>query len=152
MAGGSRFAGWFKRTGVEILGWILIVAGIAALVLPGPGLLMMVAGVAMLAPHYAWAENILDGLNEKAQEAARYGVASPWRIAVSVLGILGVIAVGWVFFLSPQIPEFEVLGFEIGPELPRAGWGTAMALWISASIAGGLLIYSIRRWGPSAER
>ena len=38
-----------KRVVVEGLGWILVVVGIAALVLPGPGLLALFAGVALLA-------------------------------------------------------------------------------------------------------
>jgi hypothetical protein len=145
-----RFKAWFWRTGVEILGWTLIVLGIAALVLPGPGLLMMVAGVALLAPHYAWADRILDGLRDKAFEAARFGVAKPWRIAVSAASILGVVGAGFVWFYAPQIPEFTVLGFTIGPELPFGGWGTAVGIWVSATIAAVLLIYSVRRWGGSA--
>src|SRR6201989_2744081 len=34
----------FKRLGLEVSGWILVVAGIAALILPGPGLLGLFAG------------------------------------------------------------------------------------------------------------
>ena len=43
---------WVRRTGGEILGWTLVVVGLALLVLPGPGMLALVAGIALLAPHY----------------------------------------------------------------------------------------------------
>ena len=32
------------RIGLEILGWLLLAAGVAALVLPGPGLLLVALG------------------------------------------------------------------------------------------------------------
>ena len=35
-----------KALALEVVGWILVVAGIAALILPGPGLLMLFAGLA----------------------------------------------------------------------------------------------------------
>ena len=44
-----------KRLLLEGLGWILVVVGIAALVLPGPGLLAIFAGMALLATQYEWA-------------------------------------------------------------------------------------------------
>ena len=37
-----------RRLVLEIIGWLLVVVGIAALVLPGPGLLAIVAGLALL--------------------------------------------------------------------------------------------------------
>ena len=40
-----------------VLGWLLVVAGVLALVLPGPGLLMVFSGLAILSQHYAWAES-----------------------------------------------------------------------------------------------
>ena len=49
-----------KRIAIESLGWILVVVGIAALVLPGPGLLALFAGVFLLATQYEWAERRLE--------------------------------------------------------------------------------------------
>ncbi|MET0469159.1 MAG: PGPGW domain-containing protein [Aeromicrobium sp.] len=143
---GTRVRGWFQRTGSEALGWILVVLGIFMLVLPGPGLLGMFAGIALLARHYTWADRLVEPLEEKAVEAAKYGVATIPRITVSVLGILWVAAVGVVWFLSPTIPEFEILGVGFGPELPAAGLVGAIGIWISDLIAIVLLVYSIRRW------
>ncbi|WP_286931178.1 MULTISPECIES: PGPGW domain-containing protein [Aeromicrobium] len=146
MTFGARVRGWFQRTGSEALGWTLVVLGIVMLVMPGPGLLGMFAGIALLARHYTWADRLVEPLEEKAIEAAKYGVATIPRIIVSVLGILWVAGVGLVWFLSPTIPEFEILGVGFGPELPAAGLVGAIGIWISDLIAIVLLVYSIRRW------
>ncbi|MBA4607072.1 PGPGW domain-containing protein [Aeromicrobium sp. Marseille-Q0843] len=146
MTFGARVRGWFQRTGSEALGWTLVVLGIVMLVMPGPGLLGMFAGIALLARHYTWADRLVEPLEEKAIEAAKYGVATIPRIILSVLGILWVAGVGLVWFLSPTIPEFEILGVGFGPELPAAGLVGAIGIWISDLIAIVLLVYSIRRW------
>ena len=146
MTFGARVRGWFQRTGSEALGWTLVVLGIVMLVMPGPGLLGMFAGIALLARHYTWADRLVEPLEEKAIEAAKYGVATIPRIIVSVLGILWVAGVGLIWFLSPTIPEFEILGVGFGPELPAAGLVGAIGIWISDLIAIVLLVYSIRRW------
>lgn len=137
---------WFQRTGREILGWILIPLGIALMPLPGPGLLVLVAGVALLSRQYEWAQRLLDPLEKRAVEAAKYGVATWPRIVASFLGGLWLFCVGVIWWLSPDIPEFELLGLGFGPQLPAAGWATAAGLWASALAAWALLAYSVRRW------
>jgi hypothetical protein len=42
---------WLRRTGVEVLGGTFILIGVAMLVLPGPGLLGIVSGLAVLSLH-----------------------------------------------------------------------------------------------------
>jgi hypothetical protein len=143
---GTRIRGWFRRTGSEVLGWVLLPVGIVMMPAPGPGTLVLVAGLALLAPHYAWAQRVLEPLEHTAVEAARFGVATWPRIGVSVLGVVWLVVLGAVWWIKPDIPEFEVLGVGFGPELPAAGWGTALGLWVSAVAALGLLIYSILRW------
>ena len=53
---------WLRRTGVEVLGWTLILVGVAMLVLPGPGLLAIVGGLVVLSVHNAWAKHLGDGV------------------------------------------------------------------------------------------
>ncbi|MCW2831824.1 MAG: hypothetical protein JWP31_2516 [Aeromicrobium sp.] len=146
MSVGTALKSWFQRTGTEILGWLLVALGAVLWPLPGPGTIVVVAGVALLSRHYVWAQKLLDPLERKAVEAAKFGVATWPRILLSVLGVVWLVFLGAVWWIKPEIPEFTVLGVGFGPELPAAGWGTALGLWSSAVAALALLIYSIVRW------
>lgn len=149
----SRVREWFNRTGSESVGWILVVMGLFMLILPGPGLLALLGGVALLARHYLWAQLILEPLHKRAIESAKFGVATIPRILVSLVGIACVLTVGTIWFLSPEIPEFSILGVRFGPQLPAAGWVGAIGIWFSGALGLGLLVYSIVRWrrpGPQA--
>jgi uncharacterized protein (TIGR02611 family) len=62
-----------KRIVVFVIGVALIVLGVVMLVVPGPGLLVIIAGLAVLATEFAWAAMAL----EKAREhAAKAGTAA----------------------------------------------------------------------------
>lgn len=58
-----------KRVAVLVVGLALMAAGAAMLVLPGPGLLVVIAGLAVLATEFAWAEAMLDRARETASRA-----------------------------------------------------------------------------------
>jgi len=152
MSVGTRITGWFRRTGSEALGWVLVALGAVLWPLPGPGTIVVVAGVALLSRHYVWAQRLLDPLERKAVEAAKFGVATWPRIFVSVLGVVWLVALGVIWCIEPEIPEFDVLGVGFGPQLPAAGWVTALGLWTSAVAALGLLIYSIVKWRKPRTR
>jgi uncharacterized protein (TIGR02611 family) len=47
------------RVAVAVAGFAVLVAGLAMLVLPGPGLLTIAVGLALLALEFAWAERLL---------------------------------------------------------------------------------------------
>jgi Putative transmembrane protein (PGPGW) len=47
------------KVGVSIVGPLVVAAGLAMLVLPGPGLVVMALGAALLALEYAWARRLL---------------------------------------------------------------------------------------------
>ena len=72
-----------RRVALETLGWVLVVAGIAALVLPGPGLLAIFAGLALLSQQYDWAERRVEPVKEKALKAAAESVETWPRIVLS---------------------------------------------------------------------
>ncbi len=137
---------WIGRTGLEVLGWVLVPLGIVLMPAPGPGTLVLVAGVALLARRHAWAQRLLEPLERNAVEAAKFGVATWPRIAFSALGCVWLIVLGFIWWIAPEIPEFSVLGVGFGPELPAAGWGTALGIWASAAAAIGLLVFSVVKW------
>lgn len=56
---------------VSVIGSLLVVAGIVMLVTPGPGLLAIVAGLAVLAREFGWARRLLDRTGQRI--AARRG-------------------------------------------------------------------------------
>jgi hypothetical protein len=47
----------------------VVSAGVAMLVLPGPGILVIIAGLAILAKEFTWAERTLDKAKEQASKA-----------------------------------------------------------------------------------
>lgn len=83
-----------KRFAVTIAGVALLVFGAALMVLPGPGILGIVAGLAVLATEYAWAQRLLLRARTKAEEVQRAAVSSPLRTAGSALFALGMVALG----------------------------------------------------------
>ena len=58
-----------KRIAVSISGGVLVLAGLAMLVLPGPGVVVIIAGLAVLATEYVWAQRAMNFAKRKASEA-----------------------------------------------------------------------------------
>ena len=93
-----------RRVGIEVLGWTLVVAGIAALVLPGPGLLGLFAGLAVLSQQYEWAERRLQPVKTAAYKSAAESVQTWPRILMSVTGALTLAAMGVLWIVAPAAP------------------------------------------------
>ncbi|MBK5223444.1 MAG: PGPGW domain-containing protein [Acidimicrobiia bacterium] len=60
-----------KRIAVSVVGAAFVLAGIAMLVLPGPGLIVLVIGFAILGTEYAWAATALVRSKRMAESAGR---------------------------------------------------------------------------------
>lgn len=58
------------QAGVLLVGFGLIAAGVAMLVLPGPGWATIIVGLIVLASEYAWARRLLDPVKRWAKKAA----------------------------------------------------------------------------------
>ena len=54
-----------KRVVVTIVGFTLVALGLVLLVVPGPGILVLAAGLAVLATEYAWAKRMLDSAKRR---------------------------------------------------------------------------------------
>ena len=140
---------WLRRTGIEVAGWTLVILGLAALVLPGPGLLALVAGLAVLSLRYQWAHRFLRPVKDKAFETAEKGVQSWPRITASVAGALALMAAGITWGVWEIAPQWWPYNSSLW--LP-GGWGTGTGLIISGLIALSLIIYSYRRFRGRGSR
>lgn len=58
-----------KRIAVTVVGLVLLVLGLVMMVTPGPGILLIIAGLAVLATEYVWAQRALQFAKDKAQQA-----------------------------------------------------------------------------------
>ena len=128
-----------KRIVLEVLGWILVVVGLAALVLPGPGLLALFAGVALLATQYEWAERRVEPVKRAALRTAADSVKSWPRIALSAFGVLWLVAFGVLWVIDPAAPSWWPIDDKwwlVG------GRGTGATLIGSGILAGAMVVYS----------
>lgn len=132
-----------KRVGLEAVGWTLLVAGIAALVLPGPGLLMIFAAMAVLSQQYDWAERRLAPIKYRALKGAAESVETVPRIIASIIGVVLLFAAGALWIAAPAVPGWWPLSD--GWWLP-GGVATAVTQIGSGIIAAGLIVYSYRRF------
>jgi hypothetical protein len=137
---GGRHA---KRVVLETLGWVLLVLGVAAIFLPGPGLLGIFAGLVLLSQQYDWAERRVEPVRIRALRGAAEGVETWPRIVASVLGALILAACGVLWIYHPPAPGWWP--FEESWWLPGDLW-TGITQIASAFIAIGLIVYSYRRF------
>jgi uncharacterized protein (TIGR02611 family) len=54
-----------KKIGIGIIGGLIVLVGIVAIPYPGPGWLIVFAGLAVLATEFAWAQRLLDRVRGK---------------------------------------------------------------------------------------
>ncbi len=120
-----------KRILIAVAGAVLLVVGVVLLVLPGPGLLLVLAGLLVLSSEFRAVERYVEPVRTRAMRAAQESVASPLRIAGSATVGALLIAAGVVWGLVPW--------------LPLSGWSTGSSLMLSGLVVFALLIWSYRR-------
>lgn len=59
--------GVIRRVGTIVVGFIVLIGGIIMMALPGPGILTVIAGLAILAQELAWAERLLEYVKKRAK-------------------------------------------------------------------------------------
>ncbi|KAA0918075.1 hypothetical protein FQ137_01380 [Dietzia sp. ANT_WB102] len=132
-----------RRLALETLGWTLIVLGVAALFLPGPGLLMLFAGTVVLSRQYEWFDRRLLVVKRLALEGASRGVQSWPKIAGSLLGVAWLIGLGIFWGIGSPVPTW----WPLSPDLWLVGgWGTGGTLIVSGLVGLALLVYAFRRF------
>jgi uncharacterized protein (TIGR02611 family) len=139
----ARGGATVKRIVLETLGWLLVIGGVAALVLPGPGLLGIFAGLALLSQQYEWAERRLAPVKKKALEAAEDSVRTWPRIVASASAALVLVAAGVLWCLRPSAPGWWPLAERWWLS---GGWGVGITQILSGLVALAMIVYSYRRF------
>ncbi|HCB04453.1 MAG TPA: PGPGW domain-containing protein [Nocardioides sp.] len=137
-----------KRIGLEFVGWLLVVAGLAALILPGPGLLMIAGGLVILSQQYEWAERRVEPIKREALKGAAKSVETWPRVLATATMILLIAAAGVLWFVGPAVPQWWPLSDTWW--LP-GGKATSISQFLSALIAVVLLVWSFRRYHGNPE-
>jgi hypothetical protein len=102
-------AGTIRRWVLGAAGWLLLAVGVVLFPLPGPGLLVMLAGMLLLARQHDWAERRLDDLRGRALDGARRGVATHGRAWVSIAVCAALAASGLLWLWDPAQPGWWTL-------------------------------------------
>lgn len=147
----------FRKAWILVVGWLLVIVGVIAMPLPGPGLLILLAGLIVLSQEYDWAERRVEPVKKKAFDVAMASVSSYPKILMSALGACLIIGFGLFVGINPEIPRIGTIPavgpigpIEVGPDVPFGGWTTGGSIIFSGLIALGLLVYSFKRWRGEA--
>ena len=81
------------RVGVGLVGGLIICVGLAAIPLPGPGWLIVFAGLFVLASEFTWAERVLEYAKERVGRWSDWVAAQPVWVRV----LLGVATAAFVY-------------------------------------------------------
>ncbi|WP_330865179.1 PGPGW domain-containing protein [Nocardioides sp.] len=137
-----------KRVALETLGWVLLVLGVALIFLPGPGLLGIFAGLALLSQQYEWAERRVEPVKVRALIGAAEGVETWPRIVLSLAGVAILVACGVIWIQRPDAPGWWPISDDWW--LPGGLW-TGVTQIGSGVIALFLIAYSYRRFHGKPE-
>ncbi|MEJ2863619.1 PGPGW domain-containing protein [Actinomycetospora flava] len=128
---------WLRRVAMTVLGVLLVAVGVLLLVLPGPGLLLVLAGLVVLANEYPWARRWTEPVRRQAIAAARASVATRPRMAWTAMVGVALVVSGVVWSTVES--------------LPFGGVATGSGLILSGLILLGLLVYSVRQFGSAKQ-
>ncbi len=121
-----------KKVVVGLLGGALLLAGIALLVLPGPGFLVILAGLLILATQFEWASKRVDFAKGKAQQGIDELGRSRWRTAFAVLSAVALAAVGVLSIAGVDVPFINLI--------------SAVLLILSGLFLLGTIVYARRQF------
>jgi uncharacterized protein (TIGR02611 family) len=98
---------WFKKTPIGRMVWrviigaiggLITVLGAIALVGPGPGILIVLAGLGILATEFAWAARVMVHTRTYAQKAAEKAGIPKWA-QLALVAVGAVISILVILFL-----------------------------------------------------
>ncbi len=117
-----------KTAAIAVVGFVLVIAGIALLVLPGPGFVVIAAGLAVLSTRFDWAHGPLNFAKARAKQGIKEVRHSRLKAAFALLAALALIAIGALHIAGIRVPLVSTV--------------TAVTLIISGLIAVGSVLWA----------
>ncbi len=111
---------------VAVIGLALVAAGIVMLVAPGPGIVAILFGLAVLATEFSWAERWLTTMRDRARRAKERAEAMDptvrrRRILLTLGALLVVVGAVIGYVVAYDWPGFAVSGWD---------WVQSIATWL----------------------
>ncbi|WP_035920458.1 PGPGW domain-containing protein [Frankia sp. QA3] len=100
----TQSARLLRRIALTVLGLVVLGVGIAMLVLPGPGFLVVALGFFILSLEYEWARSRFERARRKAADLADQAAANRFSSAFTILFGLGMIAAGIAWIVVDTLP------------------------------------------------
>ena len=92
-------APWYIRWPRMLLGFVVTLVGVVLLPLPGPGWVIIAAGLSILARDLAWADRLLQRVRRRLPRRADGKVRRSAIAAAMVLMIMTLSVASWFFYL-----------------------------------------------------
>ena len=127
-----------KKAVVAVLGITLLLIGIALLVLPGPGFLLIAGALALLATQFEWAKKPLDYAKDKAEVGIKEVASSKLRTVFAVLCALVLVGIGVADLAGVDVPWVNRI--------------SAVLLILSGLFLVGTMVYALRRAEQGSQR
>lgn len=126
-----------KQVFVAIVGSVVTLVGVGLLVLPGPGFLLVAAGLGILATQFVWARRPLHYARRKAEQGVDEIVRSPGRTAFAVVCGLVPLTIGTCHLTGVRVPVID----------PYLNGLIAWSIIASGLFLVGLVVYARVRGG-----
>ena len=96
------------RTGIAVIGGVIVVAGIMLIPLPGPGWLIVFAGLGVLATEFAWAGRLLTYARDKVLAWTAWVTRQPlWgRMLIGLAGVALLAGLALAYLGLYGVPEW----------------------------------------------
>lgn len=135
-----------RRLLLSSTGWLLVLLGVVLYPLPGPGLLVLVLGLALLSRHDPWAAQRLAPLRHRALVETRRSVATWPRTLLTAVLTLALGASGLVWLADPAQPPWWPL--PAWTWLPGGTW-TGVGQVGSGLVGLGIVVWARARLVPA---
>ncbi|WP_261575646.1 PGPGW domain-containing protein [Frankia gtarii] len=100
----TQSARLLRRIALTVLGIVVLGVGIAMLVLPGPGFLVVALGFFILSLEYEWARSRFERTRRKAADLADQAAANRFSSVFTILFGLGMIGAGIAWIVVDTLP------------------------------------------------